>query len=78
MKNKLTQALSDISRTNQLKILENPEDIADKLFQYLFKADRGIESFELQYSSNQNDDSKDEASENDNSSYYIQRHKYII
>ena len=78
MKNQLTKASSDISRTNQLQILENPQqDIAEKVFQYLFKNDRGIEYFELKYSPDQNDDSEDEASEDDNSSYYKRRHKYI-
>ncbi len=48
MKNK-TAALSDISRTNQLKILENPQKVAEKLFQYLFKSGQGIEHFTLEY-----------------------------
>lgn len=77
MKNQLTKALSDISRTNQLKNLENPEEIADKLFKYLYKEDRGIEFFELKYPHNQNDNSEYKASEDDNSSYYKRRHKYI-
>ncbi|MGB3404463.1 MAG: hypothetical protein WBA77_17390 [Microcoleaceae cyanobacterium] len=77
MKNQLTKALSDPSRTNQLKILDNSEYIAEKLFQYLLKAGRGIEYFELKYYPNKNDNSEDEASEEDNSSYYIRRHRYI-
>jgi hypothetical protein len=77
MKNQLTKALSDISRTNQLKIVQNPEEeIAEKLFQYLFQADRGIEYFELKYSPSQNED-YEEGSDNDKSSYYRKRHKYI-
>lgn len=42
---KLTQSLSDVSRTNQLKIMEKPENVAEKLFQYLFKMGKGIETF---------------------------------
>lgn len=42
---KLTQSLSDISRTNQLEIMEKPENVAEKLFQYLFKLGKGIETF---------------------------------
>lgn len=45
MKDKMIEALSDISRTNQLEILLKPEDVAEKLFQYLYKIGKGIESF---------------------------------
>jgi hypothetical protein len=38
-------SLSDVSRTNQLRISEPPEIVASKLFQHLFKSGRGIESF---------------------------------
>ena len=31
-------AISDISRTNQLKITSPLEDVAEKLYQYLFKS----------------------------------------
>ena len=41
----LTPSLSDTSRTNQLKITEKPEIVAKKLFQYLFKMGKGIETF---------------------------------
>ncbi len=41
----LTESLSDVSRTNQLRITQTPEEVAEKLFQYLFKMDKGIESF---------------------------------
>ncbi len=41
----MIEALSDVARTNQLKILETKEDVAKKLFQYLFKAGKGIEHF---------------------------------
>ncbi len=42
---KMTKALSDISRTNQLRLTENPKEIAEKLFLYFFKMGKGIESF---------------------------------
>ena len=86
MKKQLIQEKSDISRTNQLKILPN-QDIAEKLYQYLFKTDKGIEHFELQYPPATNEDNKDsenstpkaESSDNDDSQtdFYRERHKYI-
>ena len=45
MQNKMIKELSDISRTNQLKITETSEEVAEKLYQYLFKMGKGIESF---------------------------------
>jgi hypothetical protein len=45
MKDKMIKELSDISRTNQLKITETSEEVAEKLYQYLFKIGKGIESF---------------------------------
>jgi len=42
---KLTEAPSDISRTNQLKIANTPEEVAEKLFLYLYKLGRGIDHF---------------------------------
>jgi hypothetical protein len=73
MKNK-TAALSDISRTNQLKILETPQQVAEKLFQYLFKSGQGIEHFTLEYRL-----AEDENSDNENSqaNFYKERHKHI-
>lgn len=73
MKNKIA-ALSDISRTNQLKILQTPQQVAEKLFQYLFKLEQGIEHFTLEYRL-----AEDENSENEDSraSFYKERHKYI-
>lgn len=41
----LIETLSDVSRTNQLKIIIPPEEIAEKLFLYLYKLGRGIEYF---------------------------------
>jgi len=72
MKNKIA-ALSDISRTNQIEILQKPQEVAEKLFQYLFKMGQGIEHFIL------NPIAEDKASENEASgaSLYKERHKYI-
>jgi hypothetical protein len=73
MKNK-TAALSDISRTNPLKILETPQQVAEKLFQYLFKRGQGIEHFILKYPIAEDKDSENEDS---GASFYKERHKYI-
>lgn len=74
MKNK-TAALSDISRTNQLKIEEkNLKDVAEKLRQYLFKMGKGIEHFILKYPLAENKDSENEDSR---PTFYKERHKYI-
>ncbi|WP_293349738.1 MULTISPECIES: hypothetical protein [unclassified Microcoleus] len=73
MKNK-TAALSDISRTNQLKILENPQEVAEKLRKYLFKEGQGIEHFELKYPIVEDKDSENEDSR---PTFYKERHKYI-
>ena len=43
----LTAALSDISRTNQIKIQQSPEEVGEKLFQFLFKSGKGIEYFSI-------------------------------
>lgn len=43
----ITEALSDVSRTNQLKVTQSPEKVAEKLFQYLFKMNKGIEHFSI-------------------------------
>ena len=74
MKDKMIKALSDISRTNQLQILENPEDVAEKLFQHLFKMGKGVEHFHLQYQVAEDEDSQDEDSQAD---FYKKRHKFI-
>lgn len=65
----MIKALSDISRTNQLKILQTPEEVAEKLFQYLFKVDKGIEHFSIKGSF-----TKDQYSQPD---FYEERHKII-
>lgn len=44
---KMTEALSDVSRTNQIEIEQAPEEVAEKLFQYLFKMGKGIETFDM-------------------------------
>ncbi|MDJ0600685.1 MAG: hypothetical protein QNJ37_17800 [Crocosphaera sp.] len=85
MKNQLIKEKSDISRTNQLKILPN-QDIAEKLYQYLFKAGKGIESFELKYppaTDEENHDSDNSTSKGESADYdsqadfYRKRHEYI-
>jgi len=72
MKNKI-KALSDPSRTNQLKILDTPEKVAEKLFQYLFKIGKGIEHFPLQYL-RADEGTEDEDSKAD---FYKKRHIFI-
>lgn len=67
---KMTNALSDISRTNQLRLTENPKEMAEKLYQYLFKMDKGIESF----SANNLDLSKYEGS---SLNFYQKQHRAI-
>ena len=85
MKNQLIEAKSDISRTNQLKIVAK-QDVAEKLYQYLFQAGKGIEYFELQYppatdeEDRNSDNSTSEAESADDDSqadFYQKRHKYI-
>lgn len=73
MKDKITKQLSDKSRTNQLQILQSPEEIAEKFFQYLFKVGKGIEHFSLQYQA------EDEYSEDEDSqpAFYEKRHRHI-
>ena len=66
----ITEALSDISRTNQLKIMEKPDNVAEKLFQYLFKMRKGIETFPA--------DNLDLSIYEDSSlSYFQKRHRAI-
>ena len=78
MKNILIKESSAISRTNQLQILPS-QDIAKKLYQYLSKANKGIEHFELRYPPADNKDSEEENSQQDisKSDFFTERHKYI-
>ena len=85
MKNQLIEAKSDISRTNQLQILPK-QDVAEKLYQYLRQAGKGIEHFELQYppatdeEDRDSDNSTSEAESLDDDSqadFYRERHKDI-
>ncbi len=73
MKNKIA-ALSDISRTNQIEILQKPQEVAEKLFKYLFKNGQGIEHFTLEYRVAEDKDSENEDSR---PTFYKERHKYI-
>ncbi|MFN6539505.1 MAG: hypothetical protein RM021_024565 [Nostoc sp. EkiNYC01] len=70
----MTKASSDKSRTNQLQILLNPEDVAEKLYLYLFRKGKGIEHFELKYQVPEDEYSQDEDSQAD---FYQKRHKFI-
>ncbi|MEH2221410.1 MAG: hypothetical protein V7K72_30685 [Nostoc sp.] len=74
MKDKMTKALSDKSRINQLQILDTPEEVAEKLYQYLFDLGKGIEYFSLQYQSPEDESSEDDDSR---SNFYKERHKFI-
>jgi hypothetical protein len=74
MNNKIA-ALSDISRTNQLKILQTPKQVAEQLRQYLFKMGKGIESFPLPYPLPEDKDS--ENNEESRAKSYKKQHKYI-
>ncbi|MGF1489213.1 MAG: hypothetical protein ACFBSE_19165 [Prochloraceae cyanobacterium] len=79
MQDKLTNELSAISRTNQLKISDDSERVAEKIYQFLFKKDKGIEHFELEYSPTENENSENEDSEDEysKSNFFQKRHKYI-
>ena len=77
MKNILTKESSAISRTNQLQILPS-QDIAEKLYQYLSKADKGIEHFELKYPPANNKDSEENSQQDiSKSDFFTERHKHI-
>jgi len=78
MKNILIKESSAISRTNQLQISAN-QDIAEKLYQYLFKANVGIESFPLKYPPANNKNSEEKNSQQDiaKSDFFTERHKFI-
>ena len=68
----LIESSSDVSRTNQLKLLQSPDEVAEKIFQYLYKLGRGIEYFRWfaqgEYPKN---DKKAQAA------YFRERHKAI-
>ncbi|MBH8565568.1 hypothetical protein I8748_25915 [Nostoc sp. CENA67] len=74
MKDKITKELSVQSRTNQLQILDTPEEVAEKLFRYLFNENKGIGHFSLQYQPAQDKDNEDEDSQ---ANFYKKRHKFI-
>ncbi|GEM_PF-496505 len=81
----MIEELSDVSRTNQLKIegilKETVEDIAKKLFEYLFKIGKGIEVFSIKdWFKNENfQNGEDENSQNEDSkdAFYRKRHRAI-
>lgn len=74
MRDKMTKAFSDKSRTNQLQILDKPEDVAEKLFQYFFSKGKRIEHFVLEYQVPEDEYSQDEDLQAD---FYKKRHKFI-
>ncbi|MHC5934064.1 hypothetical protein [Nostoc sp.] len=74
MKDKITKALSDKSRTNQLEILQTPKEVAEKLFLYLFQIGKGIEHFPLQDQPAEDKYSEDEDS---GATFYKKRHIFI-
>jgi len=68
----LIETSSDVSRTNQLKIVASPEEVAEKLFLYLYRLGRGVEYFQL--------GARDEYPKNDKraqAAYFRERHKAI-
>lgn len=75
----MIKELSAISRTNQLQILENSEKVAEKLFQYLWQSDKGIECFTLKYPPTEDEKFENNNSENKDSKadVYRKRHKFI-
>ncbi|MEM7594119.1 MAG: hypothetical protein AAF383_21850 [Cyanobacteria bacterium P01_A01_bin.83] len=78
MIDQLIKEKSDRSRTNQLQIIDTPEQVAEKLFQYLFNADKGIECFPLPCSPVNDKNSEEDNSQQDSSkSDFSQRHKHI-
>ncbi|MDZ8051829.1 MAG: hypothetical protein RMX68_004865 [Aulosira sp. ZfuVER01] len=74
MKNQITKALSEQSRTNQIKILDKLEDVAEKLVQYLAKKGKGIEHFILEYKVPEDESSQNEDSQTD---FYKKRDRFI-
>ncbi len=43
----LVDAPSDVSKTNQVRIFDTPEVVAEKLFVYLYQQGKGVESFNI-------------------------------
>ena len=71
----LVDTPSDVSKTNQVKISESPEQVAEKLFQYLYKLGKGIEYFSIKdwYSSEDRSKRDKKATE----AFYRRQHKDI-
>lgn len=71
----LVNALSDVSKTNQVRILDAPEVVAEKLFVYLHQLGKGVETFNIRELN-----SKVESAENaetNSESTFRNRHKRI-
>jgi hypothetical protein len=51
MQDRMIEELSSISRTNQIQLSLNPQEVAEKIYQYLWNRQREIEFFTLDYKS---------------------------
>ncbi len=71
------EALSTPSRTNQLKIVDSPKKVADKLFHYLRNAGKGIEHFELKYPPELKCPPAKNSPNKIKARFYRERHRYI-
>lgn len=68
----LVSALSDVSKTNQIRILDTPEVVAEKLFIYLYQQGKGVESFNIRDLFR-----REENVENETETFFRDRHKKI-
>lgn len=75
----MISSLSDISRTNQLKIISLLEEIAEKLHQYLFNNGKGIESFPAYSKQNMEEEqpNDDDDLEDEHLNRFIEWHREI-
>jgi len=68
----LVNAPSDVSKTNQIRILDTPEVVAEKLFIYLYQQGKGVESFNIRDLF-----MREENVENETEAFFRNRHKKI-
>lgn len=74
----LVNALSDVSKTNQIKIADTPEVVAEKLFLYLFQQGKGVESFNIRdWSSREEKEVNTPRDKKETDSIFRDRHKKI-
>ncbi len=71
----LVNALSDVSKTNQVRILDAPEVVAEKLFIYLHQLGRGVETFNIRELNSKIESA--ETTETNSESTFRNRHKRI-